>query len=176
MPVHESPRNVHGHETPPHQYIQLPIIPRRRSLPHPAYRKTRHITHGVVPVLQEERPAERPRKELTTRSVLFRIRHRERCVSARLRSELAVPRRFAETATDAMDGGEAFRVADGDFTGGDAHDAAVLGVQIVDVECSTTAYDGELERKPGEARVPWSWERAKWVPEALVENLSIDQE
>ena len=108
--------------------------------------------------------------------MLLRVRHRERCVSARLRSELAVPRRFAETAADAVDSGEAFRIADGDFTGGDAHDAAVFGVQIVDVECSTTAYDGELERESGVARVPWSWERAKWVLETLVEKLAMDQE
>jgi hypothetical protein len=42
------------------------------------------------------------------------------------------------------------------------------------VECPAASYDGELEREPGEARVPWSWERAERVSEALVEKLSID--
>lgn len=128
-----------------------------------------------MPMLQQERPAKRPRKELPARSVLPRISHSEQDSFVRLRSKLVVPFGFAETAADAVDGGETFRVADGDFIRGDTHDATVPVVQVVDVERSTTGYDGELERKPGEARVPWSRERAQRVSEALVEKLSIDQ-
>jgi hypothetical protein len=75
-----------------------------------------------------------------------------------------------------VDGGEAFRVADGDFTGGDAHDAAVFGMHIVDIKCSAAGYDGEFERQSGEARVPWSRERAERVSDALVKKLSMNQE
>lgn len=81
-----------------------------------------------MPVLQEERPTERSGKQLSTPRVLFRVGHCEHCASARLRGELAVPRRLTEAAADAVDGGEAFRVADGDFIGGEAHDAAVFRV------------------------------------------------
>ena len=129
-----------------------------------------------MPMLQQERPAKRPRKELPARSMLPRISHSEQDSLVRLRSKLVVPFRFAETAADAVDGGETFRVADGDFIRGDTHDATVSGVQVMDVERSTTGHDGELEREPGEARVPWSRERVQRVSEALVEKLSIDQE
>lgn len=81
-----------------------------------------------MPMLQQERPAPRPCKQLPPRSVLLRISHGEDGEPVGLGSEFFVPLRFAETAADAMDGGEAFWVADGDFDGGDAHDAAVFGV------------------------------------------------
>ena len=44
------------------------------------------------------------------------------------------------------------------------------------IECSAASHDGELERKPGEAGVPWSRKRAERVSDALVEKLSMDQE
>ena len=81
-----------------------------------------------MPMLQQKGPAKRPRKELPARSVLFGVGHGEASVPAGLADELGVPLCFAETAADAVDGGEAFWVADGDFDGGDAHDAAVFGV------------------------------------------------
>lgn len=89
-----------------------------------------------------------------------------------LGSELFIPFRFAETAADAVDGGKAFRVADSDFNWRDPHDAAIFGVEVVDVERSAAGYDGEFEGESGEAGVPWSRERAERVSEALVEELS----
>ena len=41
----------------------------------------------------------------------------------------------------------------------------------MDVEGSSAGYDGEFQRESGEAGVPWSWERAERIPEALVEKL-----
>lgn len=81
-----------------------------------------------MPVLQQERPAPRLRKQLSPRSVLLRISHGEDGEPVGLGSEFFVPLRFPETAADAVYGRETFRVADGDFIGGDSHDAAVLGV------------------------------------------------
>jgi hypothetical protein len=44
-------------------------------------------------------------------------------------------------------------------------------VQVVDVESSPARHYGELEREPGEARMPWSWERAEGISDAFVEEL-----
>jgi hypothetical protein len=41
----------------------------------------------------------------------------------------------------------------------------------MNVKSSAAGYDGELEGKSGEARVPWSREMAKRVPDAFVEKL-----
>jgi hypothetical protein len=46
----------------------------------------------------------------------------------------------------------------------------------VDIEGSVAGYDGEFQWESGEARMPWSWEGAERVPEALVEELGIIQE
>lgn len=58
----------------------------------------------------------------------FRVSHCEQHLRVVLRGEIAVPLRLAEAAADAVDVGEAFRIADGDFIGGDPYDAAVLVV------------------------------------------------
>lgn len=116
MPKHKSPRNIHRHESPPLQYIDLTLIT-SRSLLHPAHSEPRHFPHCIVPVLQQERPAERSCKKASASSMLFRVSHGEQYPLVGLRSEFVVPLRFAEAAANTMDGGEAFDIADGDFIG-----------------------------------------------------------
>lgn len=103
--------------------------------------------------------------------MLLRIRHGEKSVPVRIRNKLLVPLGLAEAAANAVNSGEAFEVADGDFIGRDSYHAAVLLMQIVDVESTPAGHDGELERESGEAGVPWSWERAERVSDAFVEEL-----
>ena len=79
-------------------------------------------------MLQQKRPAEGPRKKPPSRGMLFGIRHGEEAPLVRLRGELGVPLRLAETAADAVNDGEAFGVADGDFYGRDSDYTAVFGV------------------------------------------------
>lgn len=89
--------------------------------------------------------------------MLLRIRHGENIMPVGVGSELLVPLRLPKAATDAMDRGKALEVADGDFVGSDAHDATVCLMQVMDVECTTSGHDGQLERDSGESRMPWSW-------------------
>jgi hypothetical protein len=74
MSKHKSPSNVHSHERPPLQDVHFSIVA-SSSLPHPAHSKSRELSHSVVPMLQQESPTERPRKEPSARSVLIRFSH-----------------------------------------------------------------------------------------------------
>jgi hypothetical protein len=60
--------------------------------------------------------------------MLLGVDHGEGSKPVGLGSELSVPIRLAEATADAVDGCETFRIADGDFIGGDPYHAAVLGV------------------------------------------------
>jgi hypothetical protein len=60
--------------------------------------------------------------------MLLGIGHGEDSKPVGLGSEFSIPIRLAEATADAVDGCETFRIADGDFIGGDSYDAAVFGV------------------------------------------------
>lgn len=122
-------------------------------------------------MLQQESTTERSSKQLSARSMLLRVRHGEESVPIRVRHKLLVPFSLSEAATDTMNSGEAFEVADGDFVGSDSDDAAEFLVQVVNVKGTPAGHDGELERESGEAGMPWPWERAERVSDASVEKL-----
>jgi hypothetical protein len=50
-PVHETTHNVHGHERPPIQHVDLPLA--GRNIMHLVHSKARHLLDGVVPVFQQ---------------------------------------------------------------------------------------------------------------------------
>lgn len=91
-----------------------------------------------------------------------RIQHREDARFGEIR-EPQVPLRFHVLCADLVDLLEGVEVGDADFGGGQAHNGAILLVERVDVEDALPGYDGALETKMGEARVPWAGEVAGWT-------------
>jgi hypothetical protein len=87
-----------------------------------------------------------------------------------------IPLRLAKTATNSVNRSKAFEIANSDFVRRDPDNAAEFQVQIVDVKSSSAGHDGELQREPSEAGMPWPWERAERVSDAFVKELWMEDQ
>ena len=94
-------------------------------------------------MLNKERSAERPRKELSARTVLFGVGHGENSGLGEV-GELLVPCALQEARANLVDFLEILKVGDGDFPWRNSDNRAILLVQRINVENSLTSNDGSL--------------------------------
>jgi hypothetical protein len=153
-PVHETPHNIHSHESPPVQHVDLPLG--GRNIVHFMNREARHLLDGVVPVLKQSFPAHRSREHAAACRVFLVIGKSEQRPLWSRTGQFVVPIALHEVCADTMDLLEAFEVADCELIWGYTDVRPIPFMKRVDIVRAAACHDSNGKRQPSEARMPRS--------------------